>query len=159
MKQALLRRLLAKAKREKVRYEPFNYEYVHYSIEGISIDAQILKPTGRHTCWVLAYSSAAPFGKQGEVDIAQIDRMTDIHIMTADDFEKARHLKWPDDFSSLEVVSAEEDRPSAPSRQIPSRTSAAEVLSRVQVLRDGNAQGDKILSALNPTSGLDVHQP
>jgi hypothetical protein len=63
--------------------------------------------------------------------------------MTADDFEKARRLNWPDDFSS---------------QQVPSRLSATEVLSRVQVLRDGNAQWDAIWSRLNPSADPEVQQ-
>ncbi|MGA3168744.1 MAG: hypothetical protein ABSF14_21800 [Terriglobia bacterium] len=94
--RVLLMRLLAKARREKVRYEPFDSEYMHYSLEGISIYAQIIERTGMNTCRVLAYSTAAPFGERGEADLAAIDSITDIHFMTADDFEKARRLNWPD---------------------------------------------------------------
>jgi hypothetical protein len=42
--------------------------------------------------------------------------------------------------------------------QVPSRLSATEVLSRVQVLRDGYAQWDAVLSELNPTGDTDVQQ-
>jgi hypothetical protein len=49
-----------------------------------------------NTCRVLAFSTAAPFGERGETDLAAIDSITDIHFMTADDFEKARRLNWPD---------------------------------------------------------------
>ncbi|HEV2491961.1 MAG TPA: hypothetical protein VG204_02695 [Terriglobia bacterium] len=94
--RALLRRLLAKARMEKIRYEPFDFEYFRYTWSGISIYTQILNRTGMHTCWVAAYSSACPPGEQGEIDLDQIDRTTDIHIMEADDFEKARSLNWPD---------------------------------------------------------------
>jgi len=96
IREVLLRRLLAKARREKVRYEPFDFEYFWYSAYGISIYTQILKRTGMHTCWVLAYSAACPTGEEGKIDLDWIDRTTDIHTMTADDFEEARSLKWPD---------------------------------------------------------------
>jgi hypothetical protein len=96
IEQALLRRLLAKARMEKIRYEPFDFEYFWYSDVELCIYNQLIKRTGMHTCWVLAYSSAAPFGEHGEIDLAAIDKMTDIHFLTADDFEKARRLNWPD---------------------------------------------------------------
>jgi hypothetical protein len=50
----LLQRLLAKTKRERVRYVPFDYEYMPHSVEGISIYAQIIERTGMNTCKVLA---------------------------------------------------------------------------------------------------------
>jgi type I site-specific restriction-modification system R (restriction) subunit len=53
--------------------------------------AQIIERTGMFTCRVLAYSAAAPDGEQGEINTNTIQ-----NILTADDFEKARRLKWPD---------------------------------------------------------------
>jgi hypothetical protein len=97
IREALLRRLIARSRKEKIRSEPFDPEYFWYSFSGISIYVQIVKRTGIHTCWVLAYSGAAPFGEPREIDIGQIDRMTDIHIMTGDDFDKASRLNWPGD--------------------------------------------------------------
>ena len=49
-------------------------------------------------------------------------------------------------------------RSPAPTRQVPSGISAKEVLSRVQVLRDRNAQWDEVLSELNPTGDTEVQQ-
>lgn len=79
-----------------MRYKPFDYEYMHYSVQGISIYARIIERTGMNTCQVFAYSTTAPSGERGETDLALIDRMTDIHFMSADDFEKARRMNWPD---------------------------------------------------------------
>lgn len=61
-------------------------------------------------------------------------------------------------FSVSRLTDSTHPRSSAPARQVPSRLSATEVLSRVQVLRDGNAQWDAILSELNPTGDTDVQQ-
>ena len=58
---------------------------------GISIYAQIIERTGMFTCQVIAYSGAAPFGERGEINVELIE-----NIMTADDFQKARRLNWPD---------------------------------------------------------------
>jgi hypothetical protein len=95
LREMLLRRLIARARKEKVRYEPFDFEHFWYVVSGMAIYTQILKRTGKHTCWVQAYSGAAPFGEKGEIDIHQIDKMTDIHAMTAEEFETARSLTWP----------------------------------------------------------------
>lgn len=95
IRRALLLRLLARARKEKVRYEPFDFEYFWYSYGEISIYNRIIKRTGMHTCWVLAHSPAIVSGEQGEIDLAAIDRRTDINIMTADEFEEARRLNWP----------------------------------------------------------------
>ena len=43
------------------------------------------------TCQVIAYAGAAPFGERGEINVELIE-----NIMTADDFQKARRLNWPD---------------------------------------------------------------
>ncbi len=97
VKQALLFRLLARARREKVRYAPFDFEYCWYlSSLSFCIYMHIIERTGTHKCRILAYSVAALSGEQGEIDLAEIDRSTDINIMTADDFEKARGLRWPE---------------------------------------------------------------
>jgi hypothetical protein len=91
--EALLRRLVAKARKEKVRYAPFDFEYFRYSIAGMCVYAQIIERTGVFTCRVLAYSAAAPDGEQGEINTNTIQS-----ILTADDFEKVRRLNWPDEW-------------------------------------------------------------
>ncbi len=88
--EALLRRLLAKAKREKVRYAPFHFRYFRYSISGMCVYAQVFKRTGLNKCRIIAYSAAEPFGEEGEINTNIIES-----ILTADEFEEARRLKWP----------------------------------------------------------------
>ena len=61
-----------------------------------------------------------------------------------------------DRFSSQDALVSE--RPSPRPIEVPSRLSAREVLSRIQVLRNANAQWDEILSALNPTDDPEVQQ-
>ena len=152
IRDTLLGRLIAKARKEKIRYKPFDFEYFWYAFSDISIYTRINKRTGMHTCWVRAYSGAAPYGEEGEIDVHQIDGMADIHIMTAEEFEKARSLNWPDRWGSDRLQS------SAHAGQVPSRLSAAEVLSRVQRLRDTNAQWDAIWLQLNPTDDPEVQR-
>jgi hypothetical protein len=63
-----------------------------------------------------------------------------------------------DGISTQDVVPSDRYRASAPTRQVPSRLSAKQALSLVQVLRDQNAQWDEILSGLNPTGDPEVQQ-
>lgn len=49
-------------------------------------------------------------------------------------------------------------RSSAPAREVASRQSAAQVLSRVQSLRHANAQWDAIFSQLNPAADPEVQR-
>lgn len=63
-----------------------------------------------------------------------------------------------DGFSSQDVVTSDRYRSSPPTRQVPPRISATEVLSRVRVLRNANALWDVILSELNPTGDPEVQQ-
>ena len=79
-----------------MRYKPFDFEYIHYSIGEASIYAQIIKRTGLSTCQILAYSQAAPSGERCDIDLSMIDRVKGIRIMSADDFEKAKRLNCPD---------------------------------------------------------------
>jgi hypothetical protein len=44
---------------------------------------KIIERTGMHTCQALAYSAAAPFGERGDINLAAIDSVTDVNIMTA----------------------------------------------------------------------------
>jgi hypothetical protein len=72
------------ARKEKIQYGPFDFEYFWYSASGLCIYNQTIRRKGTHTCRVLAHSGAALCGEQGEIDLAAIDRCTDINIMTAD---------------------------------------------------------------------------
>lgn len=96
LRRAFLARLLARAKHEKISYRPFDFDYCWYLFAGMAIYTQIVTRTGMHTCGVLAYSVAALSGERGEIDLAAIDRSTDIHVMTAGEFEKAKSLNWPE---------------------------------------------------------------
>ncbi|MGO8732470.1 MAG: hypothetical protein ACLQVM_06740 [Terriglobia bacterium] len=49
-------------------------------------------------------------------------------------------------------------RPSTLAKEIPSRLSATDLLSRVQVLRNGNAQWDEILSEMNPSDDPEIQR-
>lgn len=89
--QAILKRILLKAKKEKIRYKPFDFNYFRYSIEGMAIYAKVLQRTGLFTCEIIAYSCAAPFGERGEVNTDIIE-----DTMSSDEFERAREQNWPE---------------------------------------------------------------
>lgn len=102
--QALLKRLLARAKREKIRYAPFWFKYFRYAICGMTVYARVLERTGRSKCRVEAYSGAAPFGEEGEVD-ANVMHGT----LSEEEFEEARRQDWPDEWNGGRTT-----RPAAP---------------------------------------------
>ena len=89
--QQVLKRLIAKAKREKIRYAPFDFSFFRYSIDDMSIFVEVLERTGLATCRVRAYSRAAPSGETGEV-YADVMEAT----MTREQFERARQQGWPE---------------------------------------------------------------
>lgn len=91
LRQALLRRLLARAKRERVKYAPFNFTHFRYLLGDMTVYAQVLSRTGCFTCEIMAYSGAAPSGESGQVNTNIIDA-----TMTEADFERARAQNWPD---------------------------------------------------------------
>ena len=68
----------------------------------------------------------------------------------------SRRQKRSSDFPSPKVGSVSTPSPSIPARQVPPRLSAAEMLSRLQLLRYTNAQWDVIWSELNPTDDPEV---
>ena len=70
----------------------------------------------------------------------------------------SKHQTPSDNLSSQGVVTPGRIRSSAPTGQVPSRLSAREVLSRVQFLRDANAQWDAIWLQLNPSADAEVQQ-
>jgi hypothetical protein len=64
----------------------------------------------------------------------------------------------PNSFRSQKPALPRTVVPPTSTRESPSRLSAAEMLSRVQRLRDGNAQWDAIWSALNPADEGEVQR-
>jgi len=89
--QAVIRRLLERAKRERIQYAPFDFTYFWYPLADMIVYAKVLERTGPLTCCVMAYSIAAPFGEAGEVDI---NLMAD--TMTSEEFDLASQQGWPD---------------------------------------------------------------
>ena len=57
-----------------------------------------------------------------------------------------------------EVLRPRSPLPSVPARQVPSRLTAADILSRVQALRKADAQWDVIWSELNPNGDPEIQR-
>jgi hypothetical protein len=85
----ILKRIIVKARMEKMRYTPYDFEYFTYKIEGMNVYARVIKRTGINTCEVMAYSVAAPSGENGNIDIDCIDEIID-----EKDFIKAKSRGW-----------------------------------------------------------------
>ena len=108
LRQGILKRLIAKAKREKIRYAPFHFEYFRYSLEDMTVYAEVLQRTGLFTCEIMAYSGAAPSGERGEVNTDIIEA-----TMPADEFEQARQRHWPDSWERSRTTPPTAQRPAA----------------------------------------------
>lgn len=91
--QALLKRLLARAKKEKIKYAPFDFTHFRYMLGDMTVYAKVLNRTGCFTCEIMAYSGAAPSGERGEVNTNIIDA-----TISATEFERARQQNWPDNW-------------------------------------------------------------
>jgi len=91
LRQGILKRLIARAKKEKIRYAPFDFRFFRYSIVDMTVYAEVVERTGLASCRIMAHSGAAPFGETGEVN-ADIMEAT----MSEEEFEQARQQDWPD---------------------------------------------------------------
>ncbi len=88
--QAVLRELLDRANDEEIEYAPFTFKYFRYSIDNMTVYAEVSKRTGLFTCDAVAYSQASPLGEQGEVDTGAIES-----ILSANEFAYAKQQHWP----------------------------------------------------------------
>lgn len=89
LERKLMKRLLTRAKREKVRYAPFPFEYFCYPLLNFTVYGQVLERTGLDRCHALVFSCAAPRGERGVVDCRHIES-----VLSREQFEAARDLGW-----------------------------------------------------------------
>lgn len=91
LREALMKRLIGRARKEKISYAPFNFTHFRYSIAGMAVYAEITARTGLCRCEIVAYSGAAPFGEKGQVSTDIIE-----YTMSCEEFDQARQHRWPD---------------------------------------------------------------
>ncbi len=89
IEKALLTRLIARARRERMGYRPFDFKYFRYTIAGMPIFGIVKERTGMSTSRVVAFSGAAPDGEEGDMDTNSIER-----TLTREEFEKAKLANW-----------------------------------------------------------------
>lgn len=89
--QKILKRLLTKAKKEKIQYAPFDFTHFRYAIGGMTVYAEVVSRKGLSTCEIVAYSGAVPYGERGEVNTNIIEA-----TMSSEEFEDARQRNWTD---------------------------------------------------------------
>jgi len=89
--KAILKKLIARARKERIKYKPFAFTHFRYTIYDMSVYAEVLGRKGLFTCEIMAYSGAAPSGERGEVNTDIIQA-----TMSEDEFEEARRQDWPD---------------------------------------------------------------
>jgi hypothetical protein len=96
LERKLMQRLVARGRREKIRYAPFEFEYFCYRLLDITVYGQVLERTGLDQCNARAFSCAAPTGEYGTVSCAHI------HVLSSEQFEEARAHDWPESWSGCQ---------------------------------------------------------
>jgi hypothetical protein len=91
LERKLMQRLLARGKKEKIRFAPFDFEYFCYPVLDFTVYGQVVERTGLDQCYAHVFSSAAPGGELGTVVCSRIDR-----ILSCEEFDDARSREWPD---------------------------------------------------------------
>jgi hypothetical protein len=86
----LLRRLLARGKKEAIEYVPFDFEYFTYPLLDFTVYGQVITRTGLDQCNARVFSKVAARGELGTVDCAQIE-----DYLSRTEFEEARAKGWP----------------------------------------------------------------
>ncbi len=91
-------RLIDRARKERIRYAPFDFQYFRYSVEDFDIYAQILERTGLYQFRIAGYSVAVPDGEEGEMSTAIIE-----DTMSKEEFDKARQMNWPENWEQAKA--------------------------------------------------------
>lgn len=94
LQRVLMERLLARAKKERIKYAPFDFAYFCYPLLDFTAYGQVLRRVGVYECEARVYSAAAPYGEHGVVNVSRIE-----HILTKQQFELAQVQHWPDEWS------------------------------------------------------------
>lgn len=93
MRSQILNRLAARARKERIGFEPFEFDYFRHSAFGFNVYLEVLKRTGMTRCEARGYSVAAPYGERGTVELLEIDQT--LVGLSEDEFELARSQGWP----------------------------------------------------------------
>jgi hypothetical protein len=91
LERKVVQRLLARAKKEKIGYSAFDFEYFCYPLLDFTVYGQVTERTGSRRCLAHVFSVAAPTGEYGTVDCSRIE-----HVLLREQFEEARALGWLD---------------------------------------------------------------
>lgn len=89
MEGKLLLRLLARGRKEKVKYAPFDFTYFCYPLFDFTVYGQVIERTGLDTMRIRAFSVAAPTGEEGVINTNIIDE-----LLTPEQFEQAQASGW-----------------------------------------------------------------
>jgi hypothetical protein len=94
LQREVIRRLMLRAKREKIRLKPFDFEYFWYPLLDFTAYGRVLKRVGLDKCEAVVYSAAAPGGERGVIDISRIE-----NTLSEEEFKLARSRKWPEEWT------------------------------------------------------------
>jgi len=91
VERKLLERLLARGKKERINYSPFDFEYFCYPLLDFTVNGRVLERAGLDRCYAqVFFSAAAPTGELGTVECSRIES-----ILSREHFELARARNWP----------------------------------------------------------------
>jgi hypothetical protein len=90
LQRRLVQRLLARAKKERIQYAPFDFQYFCYALLDFTVYGEVLERNGMSQCYARVFSVAAPTGEHGTVNCSDIES-----ILSRQQFERARTLGWP----------------------------------------------------------------
>ena len=97
LQREVVRRLMLRAKREKIRLKPFDFEYFWYYLLDFIAYGRVLKRVGLDMCEAVVYSAAAPGGERGVIDISRIE-----NTLSEEEFKLARSRRWPEEWTGQE---------------------------------------------------------
>jgi len=107
LQREVFRRLMLRAKRERMGYPPFDFKYFSYPVLDFIGYGHVLRRVGLYECEVNIYSAAAPFGEWGVINVSKIE-----NVLSKDEFAAARANGWPEKWTREPDPSA-----SAPPRE------------------------------------------
>jgi len=97
LQREVVRRLMLRAKREKIRFKPFDFRYFWYPLLDFTAYGRVLRRVGLDRCEAVVYSVAAPGGERGVIDISRIE-----NTLSEEEFKLARSRKWPEKWTGEE---------------------------------------------------------
>jgi hypothetical protein len=89
LERKLLQRLLARGKRERITYAPFDFAYFCYPLLDFTAYGRVIERTGVHTLRAKVFSVQSPYGDEGIINTNLIEE-----TLSQEQFEQASTAGW-----------------------------------------------------------------